>query len=389
MHIAVIPSWYPADSKDIGGSFFREQALALQRFNHQVGVIYPHQLSVKDYKKFRMHGNEITKEFDEGMPTYRNFGLGWLPRLPYANMKLWVAKGLQIFAEYIKDHGKPDIIHAHSMLYAGALASAIKRRYNIPFVVTEHSSAYVSKSLSDWQRKASMQVAANANMRIGVSEFFCDYLTHYLNPSLAWLYVPNILSYQFSVEVKKTSTDKPDKFTFLNVSLLTENKGIALLLNAFARSFAGNDNFCLNIAGDGPMRSSLEELSCKLGIKNQVRFLGLLSRENVLKIMHKSDAYVLTSQIETFGVVLIEALALGLPVVATRCGGPQSIIIDNKNGYLVNNNDVSDISNGMQKVFDNYAQFDEIEIRNDCLQRFSEETVVAELTREYQKMIAG
>lgn len=386
MHIVVIPSWYPANSKDIGGSFFREQAIALQRFNHQVGVIYPHQLSVKDYKKIRSHAKGVIKEIDEGMPTYRNFGLGWLPRLPYGNMKLWVAKGLKIFAEYIKDHGKPDAIHAHSMLYAGALAAAIKRQYNIPYAVTEHSSAYVSKNIKNWQLKVSRQVAGNANVRIGVSEFFCHYLETYLSPSSPWIYVPNILSYQFSAAIKRNTRSTNNTFTFLNVSLLTENKGIDLLLTAFARSFTGNEKYCLHIAGDGPMRASLEALADELGIKKQVKFLGLLSRENVLTAMSKSDAYVLTSHIETFGVVLIEALALGMPVVATRCGGPQSIIVNDKNGYLVNTNDITDIAHGMKRIVDNYSQFNSVEIRKDCLQRFSEETVIAALTHQYQTM---
>lgn len=389
MHICVIPSWYPAHSNDIGGSFFREQALALQRFNHKVGVIYPHQISIREYKKIQSHAKGITKELDEGMPTYRNYGLGWLPRVPYGNMKLWIAKGLQLFAEYSKDHGKPDVVHAHAMLYGGALAAAIKKRYNIPYVVTEHSSAYVSKSLVNWQRKAALEVALNANLRIAVSEFFCDYLKGYLSSAPSWLYVPNILSYQFGAASKKKtrSVSANHQFTFLNVSLLTENKGVDLLITAFAKSFEGNNNVCLKIAGDGPMRPSLEALAYRLGIKEQVVFLGMLSREDVLNIMQESNVYVLCSKIETFGIVLIESLALGLPVVATRCGGPESIIIDNENGYLVNNNDITDIAKGMQRIFDNYSQFNQDNISNDCLARFSEETVVARLTQEYKKVI--
>jgi len=388
MHICIIPSWYPENSHDVGGSFFREQALALQRYDNKVGVIYPHLFRLREYKKKQRAPKGIIKELDQGMPTYRNYGLGWYhKKIPCGNMNIWVKQGLKLFAEYVKDHGKPDVLHAHSMLNGGVLAEAIKHRYNIPYVITEHNSIYVRRTLKKWEQKVIHKVMTNADYKIAVSEAFANTLSNIVKGNHHWSYIPNILSHQFEAPITTKTPPKHGSFTFCNISMLNKNKRISLLLSAFAESFAGKDSIRLRIAGEGKLRQSLEKLSFTLGIEKQVDFLGMLSRQDVLALMKTSDAYVLSSAVETFSVVLIESLSVGMPVVATRCGGPESIVINNKNGYLVNNNDVTDLANGMKNIIKHYSQFDNAEIRRDCLERFSEATVITALINEYKKII--
>ena len=100
-----------------------------------------------------------------------------------------------------------------------------------------------------------------------------------------------------------------------------EKKGQADLLRAFAERFAGDPSVRLGIGGDGPERGRLHELAGSLAIAEQVDWLGALDRDGVRQAMCEADAFVLPSRLETFGVVVIEALACGLPVVATRSGG--------------------------------------------------------------------
>src|SRR3546814_336936 len=148
-----------------------------------------------------------------------------------------------------------------------------------------------------------------------------------------------------------------DLFTFITVSLLTPNKATSCLLHAFSRVFSGIKSIRLQIGGDGPERQNLQDLARKLNIDTQVEFLGMLSRDQVQHYISMSDAFVLTSRYETFGVVLAEATALGRPVIATRCGGPESIVSDG-DGYLVDVDNVEELAAAMVQLVDNIKQFE-------------------------------
>lgn len=384
MHVLIIPSWYPAQPGDIGGSFFREQALAVHKQGCKVGVIYPQLRSLRDLKGIftGAHGLDITD--DEGLHTYRQHGVQWFPRLRRLQAQHFVRMGLRLFKAYIKDHGLPDMVHAHSLLCAGSVAAAIKRRYGIPFVVTEHSSGFARNLYTAPQLRQAAAAAKTASRCFAVSECFCQLMADALAMSVKdWHYLPNPVNAKFLDTPFCKSQDA--EFIFLHVSLLNTNKAVENLIHSFAKAYAGIAQVVLNIGGDGATRRDLAQLVNKLGITSQVHFLGKLSRESVLKVMQRSDAFVLSSRYESFGVVLIEALALGKPVIATRCGGPESIVND-VNGILVPVDDVDAMAQAMKSVFSHRAEYDPIAIREDCQKRFSEQAVVKQLIKEYRSI---
>jgi len=386
MHVLIIPSWYPEKSDDIGGSFFREQALALQKHGQKIGVIHPQLRSMRRWDSVITGPKGLKIENDMGMPTYRHHGMAWLPRLPYASSWLWVWHGLKLFDSYVKEHGLPDIVHAQSLLNGGLLANEIYQRFNIPFVVTEHSSAFVTGLIEKWQKTLAAKVASNALARLTVSESFAKIMSSFFDKDITWKYVPNVLSAQFENASILVKDLQKDTFTFCHVSLLTAKKGVDLLINAFASAFAGRNDVLLVIGGDGVERSRLEKLVRDLGMSNQIKFLGMLNRDQVLDVMAKSDAFVLPSHIETFGVVLIEALALGKPVIATRCGGPESIV-RKQDGFLIPKNNVAELATAMRQMRESYDQFDPAQIRQSCLDRFSEKVVISQLVHIYQRIL--
>ena len=85
-----------------------------------------------------------------------------MPRVPYRNAIAWTRCGIKLFRRYIRDNGRPDLVHAHCCLNAGVLALAIKRRYDIPFVVTEHSTGFAQSRLRSWERDLVRRVAGRA-----------------------------------------------------------------------------------------------------------------------------------------------------------------------------------------------------------------------------------
>ncbi len=388
MHVLIIPSWYPETPEDIDGIFFRLQAQALQRSGLKIGVTAPVFRSMRGKPASVVNGGYGIRSYtEENIPTYVYKSMYFFPRLPYLDRRRWVGAGWKLFKRYVRDHGTPDIIHAHSMNHAGILAQQIHEKTGIPFVLTEHSSTYARKLIRNWQRPAMLQSAQQCSARIAVSKDFCRLLeTEY--GGLDWQYIPNSLSPAFIRPVDLANKPKNADFTFCSVAHLNYNKGFDILLPAFAEALKTHPDLKLKIGGTGLIASQLHNLAAELGLENSVEFLGGLQNDQVLDLMFRSDAFVLASRNETFGVVFIEALSQGLPVAATRCGGPQTIINEN-NGILVPVGDVQALADALVSLYENRDRYDAQTLRADCLSEFGEEAVVRQITAVYKTILGG
>jgi len=385
-HTLIIPSWYPSSPDEVAGCFFREQALALQKAGCRVGVICPYLYSLRDWRHLFTRQRGLYIEMDLDVPTYRWHATNWFPKSVRMLIKQLVHYGHRLFKIYVQRHGVPDVLHIHGVLYAGVLGKFISEKYQIPYVITEHSSIYARGLITTTQREAAISAVGNAAKLIAVSEEFCRLLDRFYRlPIGAWEYIPNIVSGAF-LSVNDIKQKCHRGFTFITVCLLTPNKATDCLLRAFARAFSGVKNVRLRVGGDGPERPDLQVLANQLSIDTQVEFLGMLSRGQVQHYISDSDAFVLSSRYETFGVVLVEATALGKPVIATRCGGPESIVSDG-DGYLVEVDDVEALAIAMIRLVDNIERFDPQLIRNRCAQRFSEDAVTTQLREVYREVV--
>ncbi len=124
-----------------------------------------------------------------------------------------------------------------------------------------------------------------------------------------------------------------DAFVWLAVGRFEKPKDYPTMLQAFAQVLEGQREAVLLVAGDGPLRPAMEELAHELGIAERVRFLGI--RRDVPELMNTADAYLMSSSWEGMPMVLLEASATGLPIVATHVGGNPEIVLDGKTGFLV------------------------------------------------------
>ena len=116
-------------------------------------------------------------------------------------------------------------------------------------------------------------------------------------------------------------------------------------------------------------------------------FLGALDNGAVLRLMRGSDAFVLASRNETFGVVFIEALSQGLPVIATRCGGPEGIVNGN-NGLLVPKEQPEALAEALLEMAENRARYPAEALRAACLEEFGEQAVTGRLKAVYAQVWA-
>ncbi len=386
MHVLIIPSWYPTYQEDIAGSFFREQAQALRKQGCKVGVISPQLRSLHNWRSIFTGKSGLEVENDEGIATYRSHGMNWFPRVPSLASKFWVRHGCRLYEQYIAVHGEPDVIHVHSIFNAGVLAAEIYKRYSIPFVITEHSSAFACGLVSAQGISFANNIVALAEVKLAVSSEFALLLDKMLgDKSRSWGVMPNMVNKDFCDYPLPLRINNKD-FKFINIAKMTEIKKQTNIILAFSEVFKFNLDVTLTIGGEGPEMLALKNISSQLGVSDRIKLTGKLSRQQVLKEMVASDAFVLSSSYETFGVVVIEALALGKPVIATRCGGPESIVRE-QDGVLVPIDDVSSLAAAMRYVYENRHKYDAAGIRAACKMRYSESAVAQRLMAIYSDIV--
>lgn len=386
MHILLLPSWYPKNPSDVGGVFFRDQALALLNHGHKAGVISPQMKSLRSLLQSSSKPSFPYFENDAGVPTYRKEVLAALPRLPYGNYWLFTRAARQLMADYVREHGKPDIIHAHSAILGGAAAVKLGKEWSIPVVLTEHSSGFARNIYMKWQMRLATEAATDSRSCISVSPALGELLAEKLVATdVAWRWIPNVVADRFGSPVRKPIKARP--LRFLSLALMTENKGQKDLLKAFRQVANAGISAELWLAGDGPIRSELEQLAIDLGIADQVRFPGLISPDDVPALLQEADVMVISSHYETFGVVAAEALMAGLPVIATRCGGPECIVGEG-DGLLVPPKQPEALAEAMVQVGSNLDNYDPKEIASNAKARFSGPAVAEQLTKEYVRVLS-
>lgn len=378
MHVMFIPSWYHNKRNPVHGSFFKEQAIALKERGIKITVAYneiwPLTLAFKVKEKIGLNYS-----VEEGLKTYRYKNFNYLPKNPMM-FKVFNRRLEKLYKEVVKKEGKVDLIHCQSSFWAGISANYISKKYNIPLIITEHSSLekaiYIKESYKPLIKESYLEadelIAVGNGLKKEISKF-CGRkdikVIHNLIP----------------IENFYISKNKNKNFTFLSLAFLEGEKGMDTLIRSYAKYLKETDSKLL-IGGDGSQKDFLIKLCEELEIKNQVEFLGALSRKEVSHYMSICDSFVLASRYETFGVVYIEALASGKPIIGTYNGGAEDII-NSKNGLIVKVDDVDELGNAMKYIMENSNSYNAEDIRIDCIEKFSKEKITNEILEIYNLVL--
>jgi glycosyltransferase involved in cell wall biosynthesis len=395
-HILIIPGEQLNEGNKLSSIFEINQANALRTFNLNIGFISIN-LNGSIYKKFKesILNIKLLKKIKvmcalhniEGFKLIESTGLYFTPSFFKLYRIEQLNAGFKAYKYYLQNFGKPDIIHAHSRFLTSAiLAHNIWKKYKIPFVITEHSSCHQRQLISKSEYKKYVQIINDSSFWIVVSEslgktIMKNFEKFNLKVNKMYSVIPNVVDNRLCYKERI----KSEKFVFLNIASLDKNKNHKLLLESFNSLIKNYKNIELRIGGAGPLQSELLDQIDKLKIPN-VKLLGLLTREMVSEEISNSDVFVLSSNVETFGVVLIEALSKGKPVVATKCGGPEDIL-NASNGLLVNINDSIDLTAAMASIIVNYNNYNFELIKKDCLNRFGSDKIAIKLCAVYKKIL--
>jgi glycosyltransferase involved in cell wall biosynthesis len=154
------------------------------------------------------------------------------------------------------------------------------------------------------------------------------------------------------------------------------------LINAVKRLIDMNYNIILDVIGDGELAEQLKKQVNSLGLERQINLLGARSNEEVAEYMQNCDLFVLPSFAESFGVVVIEAIACGKPVVSTYCGGPKDIITKEV-GILIKPGDENALVEAIKYVLDNPQKYDAKKIRAYAEHKFDIDLVTSKIMELY------
>jgi glycosyltransferase involved in cell wall biosynthesis len=309
-----------------------------------VGGPATHAPEVADALRARGHEVDVVTTADSP-PAAREYAVHALPRTALRHPR--------VIAEVARRARSADVVYAASMVQRSALGCGIVRS---PLVVKLSGDVAYERArrrglfdgtLDEFQRAPGRALTALRTART----FAVRRAAHVITPSeylrriaLGWGLPPARVTV-LPNPIPTAAGDADRSATFVFAGRLTAAKALHVALAALARV----DGASLAIVGDGEQRRELERQAHELGLDGRVRFLGPQPRERVLELFRGAEAVVLSSESENFPHVVVEALAVGTPVIATDVGGVAEVVEDGGNGLLVRTGDVSALSEALQR----------------------------------------
>jgi len=317
-----------------------------------------HAPALADFLAERGHTVEVVTTAD-APPARRSYQVAWTPRrspLRHARAALLIRSAAR----------RAEVVYATSMIRRAAIGAHLARRPLVVKLVSDEvferatRSGRYSGTLDEFQRVAGgararfLRATRNAALR-SARHVFCP--SAYLRDvALGWGLGP-----ERSSVLPNPAPDPPhlpDRAALREELALEGNvlafagrlgpqKDVGTLLEALVHVPA----VTLAVAGDGPERAPLERRSDDLGLDGRVRFLGSVPRDAVLRLFGAADASVLPSAWENFPHTVVEALAVGCPVIATAVGGVPEVVVDGENGLLVPAGDVQALTAAIARFF--------------------------------------
>lgn len=379
--VLILPSWYPSTAQPLTGSFFQEQARVLAR-EWDVRVIVPLGQSTRRYWS------------NEALPP------GWLPLqdppafvaryrtdrwMSWSRCQESIARSVpRTLAGFAEEGWRPDVLLAHSTAWAGVHATRAGDELGLPVVIVEHSCPWLLDQYTATQQSRIRRALADATTVCAVSPALRRLmLAHDLPDSIHWEIVGNLVDEAmfYPPSPRKGSIAAP--FRILTVANRTSKKDVMTLFRAAAIIRAQRPLFLFSVRAAGDSRGvgpAFSELAADCGVGGLVTADYSLERGETAQAMREADLFVSSSIAETFGIVMAEALACGVPVVATRSGGAEYILGDDS-PFLVEPRDPAMLASKILEVVDGARPFDALQASESIVRRFGTAAFEARMTR--------
>jgi glycosyltransferase involved in cell wall biosynthesis len=384
MKVLWLASWYPGKTHATNGDFTERQAKAVSRMV-PVTVLF-----VTKDESLAAGSTVMDKTVEGSLVVYRVYygrssQWGWVEKL------LSLKRFAQLQRKYIRiimeEEGKPDIVHVQVAMKAGLGALYLKKKYNIPFVVTEHWTGYYPQSSDALYSRDILFRLLNKRVLTGAAAFLpvSAHLGQTVNEHFVrktFSVIPNVVD----TSVFFYKPDEHQKFRFIHPSYLNYQKNPEGILAAC--KLAADAGCAFELLFVGREDEALAATARAAGLLDDVvSFMPEQSYHEVAKLMQDSSALLLFSRFENLPCVVLEAVCCGLPVISTDVGGLPEVI-DNTNGILVNNEDIAGLAAAMQQMIHDYTTYNRAAIAEKAVQQFSYQAVAAQIVDVYKTVCA-
>jgi glycogen(starch) synthase len=248
---------------------------------------------------------------------------------------------------------RPDLVHVQCFSANGVYATWLARRLRVPLVVTLQGET-VMDDTDIYERSVTLRTSLRISLRLadavtGCSRFVLDDAERRFGlPRGRGRVIPN--GVDIDEDARPRRLDIPFSRFVLTLGRVVEKKGFDLLLKAFAEIARERQDVGLVIGGDGPAVAELVRRTDEAGLAERVRFPGVLSRGEIAWAMRAAEVFVLPSRVEPFGIVVLEALRAGCPVVVSGRGGASEIVRDGIDGLVVDPVQIDALSTSVARL---------------------------------------
>jgi len=371
--ILFIARRYPSSKNPIAGIFIKEHAKAVSLYEEVVVITAEYDPGLRSLYR-------INEYIEEGVRVLRvSYRKSPVLKTTYL-IYLWgMFSAFRIIA---KEGWIPDIIHAH-VYSEGVPAVMLGKFHGIPVIISEHFSSFPRGMIRGFERLKAIFAMNNANLIITVSNNLIEHLRLF-GIKNRFKVILNAFDTRFFYPSSKKRNRKIKRFLF--VGSLIPVKGIPYLLESVATLKEKRKDFILDIIGDGIYREKYEEYANELGVRDAVIFYGLKTKKDIAQFMRNADFFVLPSIWENLPCVLIEAMACGLPVIATKVGGVPEIV-NEETGILVLPKNPKALSSAILYMLDHVQDYSKEKIAGYAKRKFSLEVIGGELKNIYEKLL--
>lgn len=364
--ILFLSSWFPNKLEPTNGNFVQRHAEAVALL-HEVEIL--HAIGDSCQNERFLLDDQVINGIRTLIVYYRN------SKIPLLNF----LRRMRAYHIGYKKLQKPDLVHGNILHNNMLFAWYLKKRCNLPFVISEHWSAFLTKQSRKTAAVAKI-IAKNAEIVIPVS--------YELKKGLQMNGIINkmkVIGNVVDTDLFSISNALKNTFTFLHISNLIPLKNPEIIIKVASKLHKKNLPFQLQIGGDGNVED-LKKWVKKYNAGAFTEVFGIIAHEEVAQKMKQASCFVLFSDMETQGIVLLEAFSTGIPVIATKVGGIPEIV-ENNRGILVDKSDENALFEAMENIFLNKVSFEEPEkIRQFVVNNFSKQKIAEQLTEIYNQV---
>lgn len=377
MRILLISRGVPSKKDPQYGCFEYDQAKALAKLGHNIIIA---SVDTRFRLFWRKWGLSIS-HLEDNIISYKLFICPSIFLRPFGNNAVekfveWQWKKIACLVQ--KREQTIDIIYSH-YLFNSYYTLKCFTNINAPIVALEHWSAINQDQIAPNVMRMAEYTYSKVNQLLTVSEPLKQRIIDLF--SVHPIVVHNMVGKEF--HYMNIQSEKP--ITFITVGSLFPIKNHTLLIAAFAKLKLPKDTWQLVIVGEGSERKKLQNQIDKEGLSQNIHLIGTKPKAEIANLLNSAHVFVLPSISENFSVAVLEALACGLPVVASICGGIKECI-DKTNGLLFEVGDLNGLARCLQFMYEHAQDYDRYAIATNCQARFASEVIAKQLSTIFENV---